>query len=98
MIKKTYTKAGSSCRVTFTVPPEMNAQTAYLCGDFNQWDRTSHPMKHRKDGSFSLTLSLKPGQQYCFRYLLDGERWENDATADAQTPNPFGSVDSVVQV
>jgi 1,4-alpha-glucan branching enzyme len=98
MIKKTYTKTGSSCRVTFTVPPGMNAQTAYLCGDFNQWDRTSHPMKHRKDGSFSLTLSLKPGQQYCFRYLLDGERWENDATADAQTSNPFGSTDSVVQV
>lgn len=98
MIKKTYTKTGSSCRVTFTVPPEMDAETVYLCGDFNQWNRTSHPLKHRKDNSFSLTLSLKPGQRYCFRYLLDGERWENDATADAQTPNPFGSMNSVVEV
>ena len=23
-----------------------------------------------------MTVSLKPGQTYRFRYLLDGERWE----------------------
>jgi hypothetical protein len=51
-----------------------------------------------KDGSFALTLSLPVGQQYRFRYLLDGERWTNDPAADASIPNPFGSADSVVQV
>ncbi len=55
-------------------------------------------MKRRKDGSFTLTISLKPGRQYRFRYLLDGERWENDRAADAYAPNPFGSDDSVVEV
>jgi hypothetical protein len=54
-------------------------------------------MKRRKDGSFTLTLSLKSGQQYRFRYLLDGERWENDAAADGSAPNPFGSEDSLLQ-
>ena len=55
-------------------------------------------MKRRKDGSFSSIVSLKPGQSYRFRYLLDGTRWENDGAADAYVPNEFGSDDSVVNV
>lgn len=55
-------------------------------------------MKRRKDGSFTTTISLKPGQQYRFRYLLDGERWENDNQADAYVPNSFGAVDSLLHV
>jgi 1,4-alpha-glucan branching enzyme len=98
MIKKTYSKTGGSCRVTFELPPEVNAETVHLCGEFNEWDETAHPMKRRKDGNFSLTVSLKPGQEYRFRYLLDGERWENDWEADAYVPNPFGTEDSVVKV
>jgi hypothetical protein len=55
-------------------------------------------MKRRKDGRFSVTLSLTAGQQYRFRYLVDGERWMNDPAADAYRPNPFGSEDSIIQV
>ena len=98
MIKKAYSKTGRSCRVTFELPLEVNAQTANLCGEFNEWDQTSHPMKRRKDGRFALTISLKPGRQYRFRYLLDGERWENDPAADGQVPNEFGSSDSMVEI
>lgn len=98
MIKKAYSKTGRACQVTFELPPEANAQSACLCGEFNVWDQTSHPMKRRKDGSFALTLSLKPGQAYRFRYLLDGGRWENDWAADGYVANPFGSEDSLVQV
>lgn len=98
MIKKAYSKTGRSCRVTFEIPPETDAQTAYLCGEFNNWSQTSHPMKRRKGGSFSLTITLKPGQKYRFRYLLDGERWENDPNADAYVPNQFGSEDSVLEI
>lgn len=98
MLKKTYSKTGRSCRVTFELPPEVNAETACLCGEFNEWDETVQPMKRRRDGKLSLTISLKPGQEYRFRYLLDGERWENDWNADAYMPNTFGSEDSVVRV
>jgi 1,4-alpha-glucan branching enzyme len=55
-------------------------------------------MKRAKDGSFSLTISLKPGRQYRYRYLLDGERWENDWAAESYTPNALGSEDSVVNI
>jgi 1,4-alpha-glucan branching enzyme len=97
-MKKSYSKAGRTCRVTFEVWPEDHTQTAALCGEFNGWDPAAHPMKRRKDGSFALTLSLPVGQSYQFRYLLDGERWTNDPAADASRPNPFGSTDSVVQL
>lgn len=99
MIRKTYLKTGRSCRVTFELSPEVDVESACVCGEFNGWDETAHPMKRRKkDGRLALTISLKPGQAYRFRYLLDGERWENDSDADAYVANPFGSDDSVVEV
>ncbi len=98
MLKKTYVKSGKSCRVTFELPAAVNAQSACLCGEFNDWEPSAHPMKRRKDGSFALTLGLPSGQEYRYRFLLDDDRWENDWAADAYTPNEFGADDSVVQV
>jgi 1,4-alpha-glucan branching enzyme len=98
MLKKSYSKTGNACRVTFKLPAEVGATEAALCGEFNGWDETCHPMKKLKDGSFSITLSLEPGQSYRFRYRLDGQRWENDWEADAYLPNQFASEDSVVAV
>jgi 1,4-alpha-glucan branching enzyme len=97
-MKKSYTKTGRSCRVTFELPAQVDADTVALCGEFNEWDAAKHPMKRRKDGSFSITISLKPGNEYRFRYLVDGERWENDWDADKYVPNEFGTEDSVIVV
>ncbi|MFT7622347.1 MAG: 1,4-alpha-glucan branching enzyme [Myxococcota bacterium] len=96
MLKKTYNKG--KCRVTFKLPADVNANEATLCGEFNEWDMDKHGMKVLKDGSFSVTVSLDEGHDYRFRYLLDGERWENDWAADAYVPNTFGTDDSLVSV
>ena len=98
MIRKAYSKTGRSCRVTFTLSAGVDAQTVSLCGEFNDWDERAHPMKLRRDGSFSATISLKSGRSYRFRYLLDGAQWENDPAAVAYVSNAFGSEDSVVEV
>ncbi len=98
MLKKSYTKTGRKCRVTFKLPAGVQAETAALCGEFNAWDATATPMKRLKDGSFSATVFLPANQTYRFRYLLDGERWENDWQADEYVPNQYGSDDSVVVV
>jgi 1,4-alpha-glucan branching enzyme len=98
MLRKSYSKTGGSCRVTFSLPPEINVTTASLCGEFNQWSPTAHSMKHRKDGSFSTTVSLQAGRIYRFKYLLDSQRWENDWAADGYAPNPYGTEDSLVNV
>lgn len=98
MIRKSYSKKGRSCQVTFDLPSEVNATTASLCGEFNKWNSTALPMKRRKDGRFSATVPLEAGRTYRFRYLLDGERWENDWAADGYVPNSFGTEDSLVKL
>lgn len=98
MLKKSYSKTGRSCRVTFKLPAEMEAQKAAVLGEFNEWSEEAHPMKKRKDGSFSVTLSLDAGQEYRFRYLLDKDRWVNDEAPDQLVLNGFGGQDCVVTV
>jgi 1,4-alpha-glucan branching enzyme len=98
MLTKDYTKTGRSCRVTFELPAEVQAEDVTLVGEFNDWDRGATRMKRRKDGSFTKTISLKPGKEYRFRYLLDGDRWVNDYAADRYLPNNHGTDDSVVVV
>lgn len=98
MLSKSYSKTGQVCRTTFRLPAEVGAQEVALCGEFNDWDAEANPMKQLKDGSFSATVSLTTGQSYRYRFLLDGERWENDWDAEAYLPNEFGGEDSVVTV
>ena len=45
-----------------------------------------------------MTVDLDAGRAYRFRYLLDGQRWDNDWAADAYQPNDFGGDDSVVDL
>ncbi len=98
MIKKSYSKTGRVCRVTFKLAAEVEAEKAALCGDFNEWDENANPMKRLKDGSFSTTMTLEAGRSYRFRYMLNGDKWENEWEADEYWPNDFGSEDSVVRV
>ena len=96
-MKKSYAASNSNCRVTFRLPEQVDAQAVTIVGDFNNWDVNSHPMRRLKNGSFSKTLSLKPGD-YRFRYLLDGVRWENDWAADSYVANGYGGEDSLVRI
>lgn len=97
MIKKKLLKSKPVCKVSFKIPAEVagEAQKAHLVGDFNDWQQTN-PMKKLKDKSFSLTLDLETGKEYQFRYLLDGEKWENDPEADKFETTPFGDSENSV--
>lgn len=98
MLKKNYTKTKKSCRVTFKYTNEEQAESAVLAGEFNDWSLTATPMKRLKNGSFSVTVSLKSGYSYRFRYVLDGNVWVNDPEADSYAPNEYGEENSVVSV
>ena len=50
------------------------------------------------DDGFVARVLLEPGRQYRFRYLLDGERWENDWSADDYVDNELGGTDSVLDL
>ena len=94
-MKKTYSKTGKTCRVTFELPINGETETVELLGDFNEWSPGTTALKKRKGGRFSTTISL-PSGEYRFRYLVDGQNWLNDPEADKYVPNNYGSDDSVV--
>ena len=53
MTKQAINKKSKTCKVTFELPAEVNAQTACLVAEFNDWNIESHPMTRGEDGSFA---------------------------------------------
>jgi len=94
-------RAGSTVRtvrVTFRLPPVISAESVHLVGDFNGWDRRSHPLERLDHtDAWEISLELARGRTYQFRYLVNGEHWHNDWSADRYVPNPFGGDNSVVE-
>ena len=84
--------------VTFTLPGEVGAGNVALCGDFNGWSPENIALQRGSDGAWQVTIALEPGHSYRYRYLLDGERWENSWHAERYEPNPFGGTNSVVTI
>jgi hypothetical protein len=81
--------------VAFTVnAPE--AKKVVLCGEFNQWSPEATPMKRQSDGRWMTTVALQPGR-YQYKFVADGQ-WLPDPGAREAVPNPFGSLNSVVEV
>jgi 1,4-alpha-glucan branching enzyme len=98
--RKRYLKTRPVCKVTFRLPREAapGARKVTIVGDFSDWDKESNPMKRLKNGSFTVTIELKKGSDYRFRYLVDDDQWVNDWCADRYVQNPYGGDDSVVTV
>ena len=99
MIKKQFLKSKPVCKATFTLPAEAapEAETVVLVGEFNEWNtKDGVSMKKLKNGTFKATVDLESGKDYEFRYLIDGETWENDWEADAYVPTPYGVDNSVI--
>lgn len=96
-ITKQYLKSKPICKVTFTVPAE-TAGTVAVVGDFNDWNHDDLPLKKLKTGVFKGTANIPVGQQYEFRYLVDGD-YQNDTDADGYRWNAFaGSENSLLEV
>ena len=98
MLARKYSQDGKTCLVPFSLPNQVNAKVAHLYGDFTEWEKSPKEISSQEDAGFSITLSLNAGHDYCFRYVLDGQRWENDWAAEAYIPNPFGTEDSVLKL
>ncbi len=100
MLKKSYSKTGRACRVTFKIPVDSapEADSAAVLGDWNDWSPESHRLVRRKDGSFSTTVSLEAGKRYRFRYLIGENDWANDDQADELVANRYGGLDGIVAI
>jgi 1,4-alpha-glucan branching enzyme len=73
------------------------AEQVMLAGDFNNWSPDATPMVPAgDDGRFKALLPLSSGR-YSYRYVIDGH-WSQDPHNDQMEANPFGDVNSVVEV
>jgi len=88
---------GLSADVTLRRAATNGERHVAVVGDFNDWSPHGHPMIGGL-GGWSCTLTVAVGRRYRFRYLLDGERWENDWEADDYVDNDYGGQDSVIDV
>lgn len=82
--------------VTFCIA-EPEAREVFLAGDFNQWRiNEQSKMELKDDGRWVKRLQLKPGS-YRYRFVVDGQ-WRHDPKNQVYQKNPFGSVDSLLEV
>ena len=88
------------CRVTFFISKEYTTHytKVNLVGDFNSWSSSETPMIKQEDGSYSVTLDLPANREFQFRYLINGNSWENDWWADKYVPAPYSNVDNSVVI
>lgn len=98
MLKKQYLKNKPSCKVTFSLPKEAvnGGSDVRILGDFNNWAWEKGVGMKASKSEYKAVVELTAGQQYEFRYLIDGTTWVNDWKADAYLTTPFGVENSVV--
>lgn len=99
-LEKKYLKSKPICKVKFVAPEPLaeKASSIYLAGDFNDWQFEETKLKRQKDGLYATTLDLETGSEYAYKFVLDGEIWENDYAADKYVPSGLGQVENSVVV
>lgn len=97
-MKKQFSKTKPECKVTFQIPAEIlgGAKKASIAGEFNGWDAEANPVKITK-GVGSASITLETGRSYQYKFVIDGDRWENDPEADSFISNEFGDANSIVE-
>lgn len=73
------------------------ARQVFLVGDFNGWrlDESSKLWDQGK-GTWQKRLILEPGR-YRYKFVVDG-KWMADPSNTLAEPNPFGGIDSVIEI
>jgi 1,4-alpha-glucan branching enzyme len=86
-------KSHPTVRLEFYAP---QAREVYVAGSFNEWRPSATVMKTSGGGLWAGELALAPGQ-YEYLFLVDGQ-WLPDPRAKAYAPNPFGGMNSLLEV
>ncbi len=81
--------------VVFSVfAPE--AKEVYIAGDFNDWKLDDNSRMEQDCGRWIKRISLLGGK-YHYRFVIDG-RWTEDTNNSNKEINPYGEMDSLVEV
>lgn len=89
-------RQGDDGEVEFAIAAA-GADSVFLAGDFNDWSPHATPLvRQHEDGQWSAKVQLVPGV-HRYRYVIDG-RWSHDPHNTYQESNPYGELNSVVEV
>lgn len=95
MIEKKYFKTKDYVKVKFTFTTD--AKKVDILGLNNDWKKPL-PMTKKKEGVFTAEVNLPKDSTHEFKYFVDKKNWHNDADAESQTSNVFGTTNSVVVI
>ncbi len=74
-----------------------SAQVVAVVGDFNQWSPEGKLMKRDAGGLWKVKVSLAPGT-YQYKFVVNGERWEEDPLNLQRVMNEHGTFNSIRNV
>lgn len=97
MIVKRAGSKPSTMQVTFVLPATIWAETIHIVGDFNGWNRHTHPLVLSED-NWQATIELQRSKHYHFHYLADDTHWFNDWNADGYAANPLTGHNSTLEI
>lgn len=95
MPEKRFFKTRDDVEVTFTYDRPEAGSVALVCEE-QGWDALAMKRSARGKGPWALKVRLPRSRRIQYRYLVDGESWENDPFADAWEPNHIDGDNSVV--
>lgn len=81
--------------VTFSLSAPQ-AKEVYVAGDFNNWKLDNTSRMEQAQGIWKKRMELSSGK-YRYRFVIDGN-WTEDANNPAREMNPYGSVDSLIEI
>ncbi len=82
-------------KATFSfVAPD--AKTVYVAGEFNNWARDDTSLLENKQGVWMRQVTLRPGT-YRYRFVVD-DNWKEDPNNSKNIRNPFGELDSIIEI
>lgn len=74
----------------------LQAKEVYLVGDFNNWKLDDKSRMQQQNGRWEKRVNLINGR-YHYRFVIDGV-WTEDLVNPNKEVNPYGSVDSLIEV
>ena len=85
----------ATVRLQIEIP---QAQEVVVVGDWNQWDPAAQRLA-RMNGSniWVIELSLDPGKEYRYQFVIDGAMWIPDPLSQLQVDDGFGGKNSVLE-
>ena len=72
------------------------AKEVYVLGDFNNWKLDNSSRMEQDNGTWKKRLGLTSGK-YHYRFVIDG-KWTEDANNPTKEINPYGSMDSLIEI